>query len=571
MNSIAYIRKHILTLVQDKFKLTDEQKSSIILSFNQDKQFGDLSLNAAFVIAGAAKVAPMQVAQEIAQLLTSPLIDEYENKVAPHIRLAEVAKNGFVNISLTQETWKAAAHELSVHPSKCLKLFYDEDRCSYLIEFVSANPTGPLSIAHGRNAIIGDVLARVLSFLGHKVTKEFYINDAGLQVKNLGQTLRYKVFTLLDLPLEPAELQYDNEYMSELAEKCVKEFGFDLKGRDERFFQTYAKNHFLMLIKKDLEKYKVEFDSWASEEELFKDKRVEKVTDLLREKGFTYEEDGATWFKSSEFGDEKDRVLVRQGGAPTYLVPDIAYHKTKFDKNYDYIINILGQDHHGYEKRLKAGVQALGYDSEKMKILFYQLVLLKEADKVVRMSKRSGNFKSLSDVIDAVGVDVARFFYLNKKSDSHLSFDLELALTESNENPVYYIQYAYVRTGGVLVKAGKIQAFADYVSKLFSHQLNEADVALVENDFSAEEIVLLKKICSLRHTLLTIAGTYQTHLLANYTFELAQELHAYYNGNKVVDEDDIKVSNSRLLLISIVRNTLGICLELLGLSKPEKM
>jgi arginyl-tRNA synthetase len=311
--------------------------------------------------------------------------------------------------------------------------------------------------------------------------------------------------------------------------------------------------------------------SWVSEESIHKTGKLEQVIKLLADKNQTYEADGALWFKSSELGDDKDRVLMRQGGAPTYLVPDIAYHKNKFDKNYDYIIDILGQDHHGYEKRLKASMQALGYDSNKLKIIFYQLVLLKEEDKLVRMSKRRGNFKSLSDVVETVGVDVARFFYLNKKVDAHLSFNLELALTKSNENPVYYIQYAYVRTNGILNKALGNVDLADYVKKLQCKNLNEVETCVLEHVFNQDEIELLKKVCSLRYTLLSIAESYQTHLLANYTFELAQSFHSFYNSHKIVDESDLSISRSRLLLVSIVRNTIDLCLDLLGLSKPSNM
>jgi len=573
MNSIAYIRQHILMLVTEKFELTEQQQHNVILTFNQDPSFGDMSLNAAFIIAGVVKNSPLIVAEEIANLLTSPMVDEHENKIAGHIKSIDIAKNGFVNISFTQDTWRTTAHELAVHPAFCFKLFDDEPRYSYLLEFVSANPTGPLSLAHGRNAIIGDVLARVLTFLGHKVSKEFYINDAGLQVKNLGITLRHKTFSLLDLPVPFAEdkLEYDNEYMSALAEKCVKDFGFDLKDKNDEFFQAYAKNYFLLQIKKDLETYGVSFDNWVSEENFHKTGKIEVVTKSLEDKGYTYQDEGATWFKSSLLGDDKDRVLVRQGGEPTYLVPDIAYHKYKFDKGYDFCINILGQDHHGYEKRLKAAVKALGYDQEKLKIIFYQLVMIKEEEKLVRMSKRRGNFKSLSDVIEAVGVDVARFFYLNKKIDAHLSFNLELALTHNNENPVYYIQYAYVRTNGVLNKASANPILTDYVARLQSKSLNEVDTELLEHTFDQDEVELLKKVCSLRYTLLSIADSYQTHLLANYTFELAQEFHAFYNSHKIVDDSDVTISRGRLLLVSIVRNTLGLCLDLLGLSKPSHM
>ncbi len=571
MNSIAYIRQHILMLVKDKYSLSDESYKAMVLAFNQDQKFGDLCFNAAFVIASIKGVSPLSIAPEIVSLLTNPMIDEHENKIAKHISLAEVAKNGFINISLTQDTWKTTAHEIAVHPVFCFKLFDDEPRFSYLVEFVSANPTGPLSLAHGRNAIIGDVLSRVLNFLGHKVTKEFYINDAGQQIKSLGETLKQKVFKLLGLPASFDQLQYDNEYMDDLAVQCVSEFGDAVKDKSEKFFAEYSKNYFLVRIKKDLEYYGVEFNNWVSEEELLKGDKAIQLIEFLKSKDLIYEQEGALWFASSRFGDDKDRVFMKQDGLYTYIVPDLVYHKDKFDRKYDYVIDILGQDHHGYDKRLSAGLAAYGYPVEKLKVLFYQLVLLKQEEKLVRMSKRSGNFKSLREVLDFVGVDVARYFYLNKKMDAHLSFDLELALNHTSDNPVFYIQYAYVRTGSILNKALLLPELKTYVEKLINKTLNAVDTAAIEHSFLDDEIFLLKKVCSLRYTLNTIAQTYQTHLLANYAFELAQTFHAYYNTHKIIDDKDFTISTSRLLLVSVIRNSLCVCLDLLGLSKPDKM
>lgn len=575
MNSIAYIRQHILAQVKDYYALTDEVSQGLILAFNQDPKFGDLCFNAAFIVAKSKNTTPQSVAPEIAEMLACPIINEYENKIAKHISSVTVAGNGFLNISLTQETWRTTAHELAVHPSFCFKMFDDEPRHNYLIEFVSANPTGPLSLAHGRNAIIGDTLARVLLFLGHKVTKEFYINDAGQQIKNLGMSLKTKVYQLLKINIPFHEnqdvLQYDNEYMQILSEKCVQEFGEVLRDKSDLFFEAYAKNYFLLCIKEDLESYRVSFDNWVSEAEICKGSRIETLINNLNEKGFIYEEDGAKWLKSTVFGDDKDRVLVRGEGTYTYVVPDLVYHKDKFDRNFDFIIDILGQDHHGYDKRLSAGMQALGYSHEKLKVLFYQLVFIKQDEKLVKMSKRMGTFKSLRDVVMTVGVDVARFFYLNKKIDAHLNFDLELALTHTSDNPVYYLQYAYVRANSILSKALSISELKSYVEKLINKNLNEVDTQDIEHSFLQDEISLLKKICSLRYTLYTIAQSYQSHLLANYSFELAQAFHVYYNNHRIINEQDIKMSASRLLLVAVLRNTIGVCLDLLGLSKPDKM
>lgn len=571
MNSIAYIRQHILSIVQEKFQLSSEENKQVVLNFNNDPKFGDLSLNAAFIIAGTKKAPTSEVAAEIAEILQNPIIDKHENKIAPHIKSVSIAGNGFININLTQATWRTTAHELVVHPATCFKLFNDEPRYSYLIEFVSANPTGPLSLAHGRNAIIGDTLARVLTFLGHKVTKEFYVNDTGKQIKNLGLSLKKKVFDILQIPHEIDLIEYDNEYMDALAQQCAKDLGESVKNFDDSFFQNYAKNYFLAEIKQDLEAYRVTFDNWVSEEELHKSGKIEQVLSSLEKKGLIYESENATWFASASLGDEKDRVLIKSDSQPTYLLPDIAYHKTKFTRNVDFVIDILGQDHHGCEGRLHAAMQALGFDSNKLKLVFYQLVLVKHEEKFSRMSKRKGNFHSLHDVIELVGTDVARYFYLNRKNDAHLSFDLELALTQTDENPVFYIQYAYVRTLAILNKAVNLPVFENYVNSLLNHTNNEVDSLEVEYEFGDDEIHLLKKVCLLRQVLIGISQSLQPHTLANYTMDLAQDFHTYYSRHKILDENSVKVSNSRLLLTFIIKNTLALCFDLLGISKPERM
>ncbi len=575
MNSIAYIKQHILSLIQDKYNLSENESKSIIISFNQNREFGDLSINAAFIISGLGRgKSTPEIASEIAGALQDPMTDEYENKLAPHIKSVNIMGNGFVNVNLTEETWHTTAHELAVHPTFCFKLFDDEERKNYLIEFVSANPTGPISIAHGRNAILGDTLARVLSFLGHKVTKEFYINDAGQQIKALGKSLHHKLLVKSGKisPHNESELQYNNEYMDDLANKALADFGPDILNKEEKFFATYAKNYFLNHIKEDLANYHVNIENWKSEEELFEQGKIQSILKFFEAQNLTYEQDGALWFKATNYGDEKDRVLVKSDGSCTYLLPDIAYHKDKFDRKYDFIVDILGQDHHGCEKRMLGAMEALGFDSKKLKLLFYQMVMIKEDEKVVRMSKRKGNFKSLKDVVEEVGVDVARFFYLNKKADAHLNFDMELALTASNDNPVYYIQYAYVRTNSILSKASELNTeLAEYVDMLLKRSINEVVTASIEHQFYADDIELLKKICSFRYVLIAIAQSYQAHLLANFTLELTKMFHAYYNANRIIDENALDVTRSRLLIISIVRNTLSICLDLLGLSKPDRM
>ncbi len=571
MNSIAYLQQNILEIIQDHFVLTDSEAKNITLHFNEDPKFGDLSLNAAFIIAAIQKESPAKIAEQIVQLLNSDLIAEHENEVKMHIKKIEVARGGFVNIFIQESTWHEVAHELAVHPEFCFKLFEEDLHKKYLIEFVSANPTGPLGLGHGRNAIFGDILAKVLSFLGHSVTTEYYINDAGNQVINLGLSFKKKAFEKLGKPSDISEIQYDNEYMDELVEVAVKEFGDKLLNENDEFFQNYSKEYFLRQIVTDLKTYKVQLQNWFSEQSLHDQGKVKEVIDALSEKGFTYSDDGCVWFKSTEFGDDKDRVLVKQDGSVTYVAPDIAYHKNKFERGYDEIITILGQDHHGLLKRLHGALKALGFDTSKLKSILYQLVMIKKNDAVVRMSKRGGTFKSLSEVIETVGCDVARFFYLSKKAESHLELDLEVALSHNTDNPVYYIHYAFVRSLSVLNKAAEVEELKPYIEHLCCKDLNGVETTQNEAVFNEDEIQILKKICSLRQVLQSIANTLQPHLLANYTYELAQAFHQYYNTHRVIDAENIPTTLTRLLLIDIINNTLGVCLDLLGLSKPDKM
>lgn len=572
MNSIAYIKTHLIELISEKFALSEKEQNAIFLKFEDSKGHGDLSCNAAFIVANKTSGSAAKIAKQIISLITSAMIDDYENKLAMHIKHASVAGSGFVNITLTEETWHTTAHELAVHPEQCFKLFDDQPRKKYLVEFVSANPTGPLSIAHGRNGIIGDTLVRVLNFLGHTAKAEFYVNDAGQQIENLGLSLQAKCFDLLNVDRDQSvKLEYDNEYLQKAAQDCVDEFGADLKNKDLDFFKNYGKEYFLEKIEKDLKDYKINFHAWQSEKELVQSGKVAESLRELESKGLLFKQDGAIWFKSTDFGDDKDRVIKKQDGSLTYVASDIAYHKEKFQRGFDYIIDVLGQDHHSYATRLRATMQALDFDVDKFKIIIYQLIRMKQGEELVRMSKRSGAFISLADVVSSIGADAARFFYLNKKAEAHLELDCDLAKKQDSDNPVYYIQYAYVRIKSILDKAAQIDSLKDYAEKLINKNLNEVDYLKLEHNFDDDEINLIKQVSGLRDALFAIERTFQAHLLASHTIFLAKAFHSYYNSNKIVDDQDLTLTRSRLLVADIVKNTLGLCLDLLGLSKPDKM
>ncbi len=564
MNLIVNLKLHITSLIKQVFAVSDDQLVGVDLKLNVDKDqtFGDLSCNAAMVLAKKLGKNPRELATELQKAL---LADSFDDR----IKAVDIAGPGFINITLTPAAWRQVAQDLFLKREENFKLGADDKRLRYLLEFVSANPTGPLHFGHGRGGIIGDSLARVLTFLGHDVTREFYINDAGNQIKMLGQSFKARCMQELGRPDELPEGGYAGEYMIELARECVAESGEALFDKDDTFFMHYAKEHMLQLVKQNLHAYGISFDNWFSEKMLHDGGAVEEGLELLKKAGLLYEQEGASWFKATEFGDDKDRVIKKTNGEMTYIAGDIAYHKNKFDRGYDKMINVLGQDHHGYVKRLSATMQALGYDSSKLDVILYQLVSLKLNEEVVRMSKRAGTFTKLSDVIEAVGQDVARFFFLNRKADAHLEFDLAVALKKTDENPVYYIYYAFVRAKSLLTKAHEHAEFKKILAALAGHEANVCQEVLV--GLGDAEIVLLKKMMFLFDVLINISHTYQTHVLSYYTWELANAFHTYYTNNRVIDPADEQTTKLRLLMVSLVKDSLEICLDLLGLSKPERM
>ncbi|KKP35565.1 MAG: arginyl-tRNA synthetase [candidate division TM6 bacterium GW2011_GWF2_32_72] len=548
MNLLEYMQNSLFSFLKNQFKIENPEKN-INLTLNTDKpqaQFGDLSTNAAMVLAKELQKNPREIAQEISK-----------NFINKFIEKTEIAGPGFINFFLTKEAFQELSTELFEQDKNFFKS-ENLNKTNYSIEFVSANPTGPLHLGHGRGGIIGDVLGNILKFLGYDVTKEFYINDAGVQINKLGESFKARCLQALGIPAELPEGGYQGEYLQELAEELVNEKGDDLKKESADFFKNYAKDHLLNKIKETLSEYGIHYDVWFSEKSLHESGAIDAAVKDLVKKGHTYEQDGAIWFKSTEFQDDKDRVLKKATGEYTYVSPDIAYMKNKIDRGAQKMIMILGQDHHSYVNRLKGLLEAMGYNPDMLTVILYQLVSMKSNGEAVRMSKRAGNIVTLQDVTATVGKDVARFFYLNRKADAHLDFDLDLALKKTDENPVYYIQYAFVRTKSILEKANQSPELQNICS----------DDA---KNIGQEEYGLIKKIISLKHLLEVIGENFQTHLLTYYTIELAQTFHSYYNQNKVIDLENITKSRARLLMIHDVKNSLELCLKLMGLNTPEKM
>ena len=574
MNLLLILKLELLQVIKNALGLSDEDAARVDISLNvgKDRTFGDMSCNAAMMLAKKLEKNPRALAQEIEQIIMAASQNEENTVLFGTIKSVEIAGPGFLNITLNNEIWWTLALEFFQQKDMFFQLDFDEkDRQKYLIEFVSANPTGPLHLGHGRGAIIGDTLARVINFLGHSAEKEFYINDAGNQLAILGKSLKIRCMQELGEQVVFPEDGYAGQYMIDLAKECVEQLGRDVIKNDERFFADYAKERMLASQRRDLENYRVVFDRWFSEKTLHDSGAVAGTIELLKKEGLVYEQDGALWFKSTQFGDDKDRVVKKSDGSWTYIAADIAYHKDKFDRGYTKMVNILGQDHHGYVKRLKATMDAIGCQADKLDVILYQLVTIKENDVVLRMSKRSGKFTQLSDVIDEVGVDVARFFYLNRKAEAHLEFDLATALKKTDENPVFYIQYAYVRICSLLEKARQSGQFDEYLNVLFTGGWDEEELVNIVKSMGEHEFAVLRKIAQLQDILSSVAFGYQTHLLSYYTWELAQAFHNYYTNNKVVDIENIGQSKVRLFTVILAKDALEICLDLLGLSKPEKM
>ena len=523
---------------------------------SRDSAHGDLTTPVAFRVAKWAKESPARLADEIL-LLFEQEIEKRKDRTSLVSR-TETAGGGFINFFIPSSRHAEILLEIHKKDSKFGWTDFRKGR-KVLIEFVSANPTGPLTIAHGRQAVIGDALARVLEATGHRVTKEYYLNDTGRQIELLGESLWVRYQELFGREATLPEEGYRGEYLKEIAEKLRKEKGEGLlkKSRDEtlKICTDFAVEEILEGIKEDLRAIRVEFESYYSEGSLREKKLVEKALKFLRAKNFVYEEGGAVWFRSTHFGDDKDRVLKKSTGDYTYLAPDIAYHQSKFERGYDLLVNLWGPDHHGYVPRLQAACEALGHKAkDELKILIVQLVTLFRKGEPVRMSTRAGEFVTLRELFEEVGVDATRFFFLLRRIESHLDFDLDLAKIESDENPVYYLQYAHAR-----------------ISSLLKFAERRVD-PLVDLDLlsTSEETELMKRLAEFPPVLARAAESLEPYRVVEYLREVATQFHKFYALHRVVTEDK-KLTAARLLLVDGVRIVLRNGLAVLGVSHPEKM
>lgn len=483
----------------------------------------------------------------------------------PYIEKAEVAGPGFINFTLSSKWIGKLLSDAIKKGSDYGRLDLGKGR-KVQVEFVSANPTGPLHVGHGRGAAVGDVCANILAFAGWNVQREYYINDAGLQMDLLGKSTQARYFEICGEPSRVPfpEDGYKGAYIYELAQQIVEKEGrrFLEEPPEESlpYFKDYACKVILDGIKKDLEDFGVNFDMWFSEKSLYEGDLVQKTLETLKKNGCAYDADGATWFKATAFSDDKDRVLIRSNGAPTYFMSDIVYHKNKFDRGFDMVIDVWGADHHGYIPRMKAAVQALGRSPEDLQILLIQFVNLLRGGKQVSMSTRSGEFVTLREVMDEVGVDAARYFFVMRRSDSHLDFDLDLAKSSTNENPVFYVQYAHARIHSIFREAKTRGVF-------LPENLEEVDFSLLT---SPEELSLIRKISVFPEEIAKAAEELAPHRVTFYLYDVASVFHSFYNAHRVLGVEP-ELEKARLCLVEAARVVIANSLKLLGVSAPEKM
>lgn len=511
---------------------------------------GDFSTNFALVLAGIEKKNPREIAGQISTKL---------EQLTDLVERVEVAGPGFVNVFITPQVWRNLIPEIIDTGEDFGKSKIGGNR-KVMVEFVSANPTGPLSIGHGRQAILGDSIARLLEATGHDVFREYYYNDAGRQMRVLGESTRARYLELLGADFQFPEDGYQGEYIIDIAKILQKEHGDSLKDHEDVTpFKKQAEKFIFKDISGTLTRMGINFDNYYNEQSLYEDGHIDDVVNELRSKGLVYEKDDATWFKTTELGQEQDRVIIKSTGEPTYRLPDIAYHREKFRRDFDWLIDVFGSDHIATVPDVLSGVKALGYDPDKVTVVLHQFVTLTRDGKQVKMSTRKANFVTVDELLDEVGVDPVRFFFMMRKADSQLEFDLDLATKQSQENPVYYVQYGFARMCAIMRQAEEkgitIPAFTEIDSSL-----------LVE----PEEMKLLKTMSGFPGVLENSALDLAPHKTIFYLMELAGQLHSYYNKHKVLVDDE-SLAKARLCLIRSIQVVLKNGLEILGLSAPERM
>ena len=523
----------------------------IVVEKPKDEKMGDFSTNIAMTLARSERKNPKMIAESVVRYLKNGDLSQ-----------VEIAGPGFINLKMSHEFFLQRLKNVVKQGDDFGQTDVGQGT-KVLIEFVSANPTGPLHVGHGRGAAVGDALARILKKSGYDLSTEYYINDVGNQMNFLGRSTWLRYRELLGEAIEFPDDHYRGEYIKDIANEIIEQKRDEFLNLPEEecipFFRKYATDNILQGIQKDLAEFRVTFDNWFSEQSLYDDNSVEKAIEWLKGKGHIYEKDGAVWLKSSAFNDDKDRVLVKKTGEKTYFCSDIAYHQNKINRGFKKIINLMGADHHGYVPRMEAVLEAMGYDKKIFKILLIQFVSLLRAGEKVSMSTRAGEFETLKDVVSEVGVDVARYYFLMRSSDTHLDFDLELAKQETSENPVFYIQYAHARICSIFRTAGE--------KGVVWNRSNEVDLSLLVEE---EEFGIIRAVLAFPEIVEKSARALEVHRISHYLLDMVSRFHGYYSRHRVIS-DDKALTLARLSLLDAIRITIRNGFELMGISSPEKM
>ncbi|WP_304424374.1 arginine--tRNA ligase [Faecalibaculum rodentium] len=539
------LRNAVSEALKQAFDL-DKPADEIVIETPRSREHGDFAANTAMQLARVLRRNPRQIAEALAQAVDR---EKYG------IQSVEVAGPGFLNFTMAQDSFAAAVGQILREKSDYGNGAPNGIRVN--LEYVSANPTGSLHLGHARGAAWGDSVSRIMKKAGYDVTREYYVNDAGNQIANLARSLQARYRQALGFEAEIGEDGYLGEDIRLKGKELADAYGdvyIEETPENLDFFRREGISFELDKIRRDLNDYRVSFDVWSSEQTIRDAGLVDNVLARLKETDQSYEQDGATWFASTRYGDDKDRVLRKQDGSLTYLVPDLAYHDTKYGREYAEIIDFFGADHHGYVTRLKAGMQALGNDPEKLHVDIIQMVRLVNDGEEMKMSKRLGNATTIRELCERVGVDAARYFFVQRALDSHLDFDMELAARKSNENPVYYAQYAHARMCSIAKGARGLEP--------------AEDVTGLEHE---KELALMKVLTEFPKVVQDAARTRQVHKIVHYIQNLASHFHSFYNACKVIDPDAPELSAKRLALVNAARIVLAEALTLIGVNAPETM
>ena len=553
MNAVEQVQQNIKQAIAEavqKAGLTEEPVQ-VQLESPRDKANGDYATNVAMQLTRLAKKPPRAIAEAIVENLDTQ---------SANIEKVDIAGPGFINIIIKKDYLNDVIKTVLEQGAEYGRSNSGNSQ-RIQVEFVSANPTGDLHLGHARGSSVGDSMCNILDLAGYDVSREYYINDAGNQINNLALSIEGRYFEALGKGESMPEDGYRGQDIIDIAAALVEEHGdkFLHMTEQERYkaFREHGLKVELAKLQKDLADFRVHFDVWYSETSLYENGKIDAALKKLRDNGHIYEEDGATWFRSTTFGDDKDRVLIKNDGTYTYLTPDIAYHEDKIQRGFDKLINIWGADHHGYIPRMKAAIEALGYDRDTLEVSIIQMVQLYKDGEKMKMSKRTGKAVTMRELVELVGLDAVRYFFAMRSGDSHMDFDLDLAVSQSNENPVYYSQYAHARICSILRQAAE-QNFT-------------ASTEHLELLTDEKEIEVLKKIGDFPQVIADAAKLRAPHRVTTYIHELASNFHSFYNANKVLDASNEELTRARLALIEGVKTTLANALKTVGVQAPEKM